>query len=407
MTTACSNRQSIILPSKLFRPDGIRRGDFIRFNRNFLLNLFLGCAIIRYIYLEDCPLNQSYATRPSVGKIVVATILAVVLGLLNSFLLTFQLMLPMPALSLVSVVIVALYASAGVIPAIALAVVALGSAVLTFGLPMTAIMIPMCALPPVMMILGIRAKRPFFQQVRRGLVVCIGGTAVSVLLMGVLFGGDIIGQLMDFIRQIFEESKTILWESMAQNLQAMGLSLTLEEFSSAYLETLSILQTYYEYHMLSNLLSGAVLTGVLAVFWGNWLAARRGEATADSFLGLHEWYLPANLTWGLLLTLVFAAILRALPVSGSATLQVIVGDLAQLAFMIQAFAAMDRKLKTRGASRGRRTGMVILILIAGMLFGYLYTIAALAGCASALFGRKGAARPAIEKIKSYMDGGDR
>ena len=81
--------------------------------------------------------------------------------------------------------------------------------------------------------------------------------------------------------------------------------------------------------------------------------------------------------------------------------------------MIQALAAIDRRLKAQGSGRGRRTAMTVLMIVAGMLSGEwffgldLFGIVALAGCASALFGRRGAARPIVEKIKKNLDGDSR
>ena len=74
---------------------------------------------------------------------------------------------------------------------------------------------------------------------------------------------------------------------------------------------------------------------------------------------------------------------------------------------MQALAACDRRIKARGATRGRRTATVVLILLAGLIFRAYgtFTFLSLIGCASALFGRRGAARPIVEKLKKTFGGG--
>ena len=84
-------------------------------------------------------------------------------------------------------------------------------------------------------------------------------------------------------------------------------------------------------------------------------------------------------------------------------------ELAEVAFVVQALAAIDRRLKARGSTRGRRTAAVVLILLAGVLLSGLgvFELLMLAGGASALFGSHGAARPIVEKIKKTFGGDDR
>lgn len=351
-------------------------------------------------------MRQSFGYRPSPGKIAFCTIAAIVIGVLEPLALTLQMMLPMPALSLIAVLGVALSVAGGVIPAIVLCVVAVGSTLLGFGPLVAILMAAMSLAPAAVIVLGICRKRPFFRQMFWGVTAFLACTTAAVLLAGLFFGGDMIGKAMDFVRSMFDGQKDALWASIAEVLSAG--SITKADFVNAYYQTLNLMETYYEYRLLANLLSGAALSGVICVFWGNWLAARRGEATAESFRGLSEWYLPANLTLGLLMMLAASAVLNATSIPGGATVWLIVSDLAKVAFIIQGYAAMDRRLKAGGASSGRRKGMVVLAILAGVIFTtWIFDLTAIAGCGSALFGRRGAAKPWIDKIKKTMDGDDR
>lgn len=353
-------------------------------------------------------MRQDFGYKPSLGKIVFCTVAAIVAGALEPLALVFQLMLPMPAVSLIAMLGVALSVIGGMVPAIALGAVATISTLLGFGPAATVVMAAMTIVPAMVIILGIRQKQPFFQQMFRGVTAFLASVMAAVLLAGLLFGGDVIGRAMDFVRSVFEEQQDAIWASLREVLIGRQGDITKTDFVNAYYATLNLMETYYEYRLLANLLSGAVLTGVISVLWGNWLAARRGEATVESFRGVSEWFLPANLTLGLLMVLVVSALLSMTSVSGGATVWLIVSDLARVAFVIQAYAAMDRKLKAKGASRGRRTGMIVLAVFAGAISdGWIFELTAVAGCASALFGRRGAARPLIDKIKKTMDGDDR
>ena len=355
-------------------------------------------------------MRQTYGYKPSPGKVVGCTILAVVLGVLAPLALMLQVMMPMPALSVTVLLAAALCVVGGLIPAAVLGVVALVGTLVGLGPAATVIAAIMCGPPAVVIIHGIRQKKPFFRQMFSGVAVCMACVIAAVLMAGALFGGDMIEKAVDFVRAAFEQQQDVLWASVQEMLGGVGGGVTQADFTGAYYDALNLMEAYYEYSLLANLLTGAAMTGVIGVLWGNWLAARRGEVTPESFRGLGEWYLPSNLTLGLLMMLLFSAILKGTSFAGGTTVWVIVSGLARVAFVIQALAAVDRRLKAQGSTRGRRTAMVVLVIVAGALSGDwffgldLFGIVAIAGCASALFGRRGAARPIVDRIKKDMDG---
>lgn len=358
-------------------------------------------------------MNQFKGVKPSAGRIVLCSILAGIVGLIQPFAVMLQLMLPMPAVSIAMMLCVALYAYAGWIPAGILMGLGAVCSLFSFGFAPGLIVLLMWVLPAVLMILGIRSKRPFFEQMRRGIGVCLAATALAIALTALMVGGDMIAAAMEQVRAAFEAQKDSIWTAVQAALEGMPMRLGKEEFLEAYYAVFDMLQSYYEYYLLSNLLTGAVISAMVSVLWGNWLSARRGEATKDSFQGLSEWFLPANMTFGILLVLAASLILARAGIAGGQTAWVVVCSLAQLAFMVQAFAALDRRMRASGSGRGKRTALILLLIIGGAMLGRifgilsLYDVLAFAGCASTLFGSKGAAKPWIQKIKDKMDGEDR
>lgn len=352
-------------------------------------------------------MNQDNAARPSVGKIVAGTVLALALGFLQPQILTIQLLTF--NFCAASVIGVALYVWAGIIPAVVLAIAATANTFAGFGPLMGTALLPMTLLPPALIVWNACRKLPFFQQMQRGLIAFLGGTAATALLVALLFGGDIVGQIAAIMRSVFDEAGTEFWKLIEPRLTALDPTVTFETFAELFDDIVSLIQAYYELYLLANMLAGAAVSAIVAVFWGNWLLARRGEATPDSFVGLHDWFLPANLTWGTLMTLLAAWIVTGTAIPGGAIAWCAVSALAQVAFVVQALAACDRRIKARGATRGRRTATVVLILLAGLIFRAYgtFTFLSLIGCASALFGRRGAARPIVEKLKKTFGGDDR
>ena len=349
-------------------------------------------------------MSQYNRAKPSPGRIAAGTVLALILAFLFPQMIVFQLM--MFNLGVVAMAGVALFVWAGPIPAVVLAAAGTANLLYFCGLPVGLTLLPMAVAPPVAVALGVRGRRPFFQQMQRGVAAFLAGAAATALIAAVAFGGNLVAQIVAMLGEVFEQAGREVWAIVRPSLTAIDPSVTFEQFSEMFAETLALIQAYYELYLLANLLSGAAVTAIVSVFWGNWLAARRGEATAESFVGLHGWYLPSNLTWGALMTLLAAWILANTSISGGVAAWLTVTQLAEVAFVVQALAAIDRRLKARGSTRGRRTAMVVLILIAGAIF-QLFGLLSLAGAASALFGSRGAARPLVEKIKKSFGGEDR
>lgn len=357
-------------------------------------------------------MDYSYTPKPSVGKVIFSTAFAVILGALYPLMLMVQLIFPVLMPCFAVMLITALYAAVGIAPVIGFCATVLPSTFLGFGPVLGAAALPVCLIPTAVAILGIRGRKPFFGQMSRAIAAGMGGTVLSIVIAALAFGTDMVGQLMAQVQAAFEEMMPSLWSVQESLFASYGIQLTYEEYTAAYFDALKILERYYELYLPGNLLTGAAMTSMLAVFWGNWLKAKRGESTPESFAGLCDWYLPGNMTIGILLTLVVGLVISKMDVTGGNTAWIAVTTLAQFAFCVQFFAALDRRQKAIGASRKRRIFSAVMFVLLGMLTNNgtvlsLFFLMPLAGAGSALFGRKGVIRVWIEKNKGNMNGEDR
>ena len=139
---------------------------------------------------------------------------------------------------------------------------------------------------------------------------------------------------------------------------------------------------------------GAIVTAVLCTALGGYMRRRDDSARAGCYVPLRRWYLPASTTCGTLTMLAAAYIIYALGMQQGQTLYYTVYRIALTVFCIQAFASISRRLG-RGAMRtGAQKAMLIGFAVLSLMGGALYL--AIYGCASAVFGSRGALRPFIE-----------
>ena len=145
-------------------------------------------------------MSQNNSLRPSTGKIVVGSVLALILAFLLPQVLMFQLMTF--NLGVVAMAGVALTIWAGPIPGILLAIAGTANMMYFYGFQVGAVLLPMAVAPPVIVALGVRGRRPFFQQMQVGLIAFLAGTVVTALLAAIAFGGDL--SLIHIFRVGFE-----------------------------------------------------------------------------------------------------------------------------------------------------------------------------------------------------------
>ena len=322
--------------------------------------------------------------KPSARKIVFFSLIALVIGALHPILLMYQTLL-LAWLPYVYVIAAALlYAGGGIIPAAIMGVVGIAGAYWSMSPTIATVTLPLTVLPAVVIVLGIRARKPFFIQLRNALIAAVAGALLAIVLAIALIGGDMVSQFMDVLRSISDGAMPSLYEIYLPVLKSRDASVTYEQFLAAYREVLATMQILYETNLAGAVLADSIVTALIAALWGNWISARHGDATAESFIGLAGWHMPSNMTIGLLLALAAGGILAAIGMRGAEIAW------ASLAFCVQLFAANDRRLKSAGATRGRRTGMGILLYVLILIVPIAKMLAPLIGAASALFGRTGA-----------------
>lgn len=349
-------------------------------------------------------MNSTARYKPSATKVVLFSLLALVIGALHPLLLTYQTLLVIWLLPCIGVIAaVVLYAAAGMAPAICLGVSAIVSSYLrTTGLgpELATATLPLTVFPAVVAILGLRARKPFFAQLRNAVLAQLGGALAAIAICALFFGSDMISQFMNLIRELANQQLPSIYELYRPIWASQGVNVTYETFLGMFNDVLFQLQTYCELNLPASILRNAALTGVISVLWGNWVLARHGEATAESFRGLADWHMPSNMTIGLLISLGACLILRSTGIGSADIAWTTVGALVSLAFCVQLAAANDRRLKAAGASHGKRTTLGILLYVLISLIPIARTFAAFAGAASALFGRQGAVTQRMNKGSS-------
>ena len=146
--------------------------------------------------------------------------------------------------------------------------------------------LPLTVLPAVVIVLGIRARKPFFIQLRNALIAAVAGALLAIVLAVALIGGDMVSQFMDMLRLLSDGAMPSLYEIYLPVLESRGASVTYEQFLAAYREVLATMQILYETNLAGAVLADSIVTALIAALWGNWISARHGDATAESFIGL-------------------------------------------------------------------------------------------------------------------------
>ena len=337
--------------------------------------------------------------RVPVVKTVIGIIIALVIGTIFPVALTFQLTLLMPMILLSNLLMPVLFVSGGMPAVAALIIAELASTIFFFGETIGMMVLAAAVFPGVSVILGMRRRAHFFDQLRTGIVVHVIGFIVAIAIAYFSFGGDMIRKFIDGVRQQFaslpDEIIMPTVESVNQMVAAMmggtvspENMVTVDTYRSMVTGTmLDVMQEMYVEYIPGCLLIGAVLTGLISVLWGNWRMARRGLATAESFIGMSKWNLPTHVSGGVFFIWIVGAMIIATGSYSSATTAYrAIYMLVQVAFYIQAIACFDRMLIGRYMGlRGRRI-LIFLVLIGAMIIPLINVIMFVWGGGSAFMG---------------------
>ena len=327
--------------------------------------------------------------RPGKLKIVLFSLLAAVLGFLHPLLFTYQslFLIWLPCIYVIASAL--LYAGGGWIPAGILLGVGAVSSFVWLDAFLAISLLPVTVLPAFLIVKGIQKRRPFFAQMRTALIASVGGALLTLFAVMLFYGGDVVAQFMDMVRSVLEDIMPSMYQIYQPVFEAQGITLTYDEFLSTYTQVLATIQSVYATNLPGAVLADAVLTALIAVLWGNWVTARHGEATTESFKGLADWYMPSNMAIGLLIAFVAAAILSSTTFNGASIAWATVCAVVYLAFTVQLLSALDRRMKAHGRTRSGRTAIAILLFAAINLIAYLRFAALLIGAGLAIFGKNG------------------
>ena len=347
--------------------------------------------------------------RAPSGRTVGSILLALVVGALLPIAAVFQISLLIPVLMLGGILTVFFYSAAGWVPAGVFVAVQLGATGWFFGPTLMAMDLAAAVLPAVLLIPGIRGTRPFFDQMRASLLLYFGGMVGAVVIAYVSFGGSTIQHFMDVMRQQF---RYIPDAALAPFVEAVNSALSMEgsqtfsgisisDYRASLMGVLDLMQQTYGQMLPGALLSGALVSAVLTVLWGNWRMAMRGIATTRSFVGMTGWFLPAHVTLGMLVLWVVSYALAQGGISSGGAVYATVHQLASFTFLFQALSAMDRRYLDQGMSFKWRRFLIGFTLFASLVFRDLATVLMIVGICSALFGRRGTMR----RLMARNDGG--
>ena len=339
------------------------------------------------------------------GRIAGGAVLGIVVGALLPIIGVLQISMLVPVLMLGGILAVRMKVWSGWIPAGALLAAGLGSTAYFLG-PSVMLMLAVAAVLPALYVMrGVAAKRPFFEQLRGGILAFGAGLVAAMLIAYASFGGGMVAQFVNILRAEYDRMPDaalmplVEWANSALAIGgATGMpAFTVQMFRAELTGILDLMQQTYAQTLPGTLLSGALLSGVLSVLWGNWTMARQGRATNESFVGMSQWFMPGQIALGAAGLWLAGMLLAYSSYSAGTTVYLTICQLAGAAFAIQALAALDRRMFRSGRSLTRRKVLIGLLAVAGLLMRGLGSLLAYVGAASALFGSRGAIRQWIQR----------
>ena len=342
-------------------------------------------------------MDSNQVISVSRGRLVGNILLALLIGTLLPFIAIAQVSLLAPVLMLCGIFAVRMKVRVGWVPAITLFGAAVGSFVVFMGEALSVALVLAAVLPAVFCIRAMPQKKPFFEQMKGGILAYGLGLVAAMLALYLMFGGNMIARFVDLIRQEFARMPDAALQPVVDALNsAFTLSgvrptelFTVEIYRAQLAGVLDLMQQTYAQALPGALLSGALLSGVLTVLWGNWTMARLGLATNESFVGMSGWFLPGQVSIGALALWIVGFILAVSRYNGGATVYQAVCQLSGSIFAIQALSALDRRMLRGGASLSRRKVMISLLTVAALLLSEFALVLSVIGTLSAFFGSHG------------------
>lgn len=343
--------------------------------------------------------------KASSGKPIGAVLVALIAGGALPFVALLQVSLLVPVLMLGGILAAYFGARHGWLPMGALIVAAAVSSAWFLGLQIALMVLATSLAPALPVSRGVARKAPFFSQLRGGIVAYVAGLLAGMLIASASFGSGMIARFVDMLRAEYDQMPDaalmplVEWMNALLSSGGANQSVTVDTFRGQLAAVLDLMQQTYAQTLPGTLLSGALLSGVLSVLWGNWAMARRGMATNESFVGMSRWYLPAQVSLGAVFLWLAGIVLLYGGYESGATVYMTIGQTAGAIFAIQALCALDRRMLASGRSLPRRRALIALLAVLSLLFRGIGSVLGYVGVASALFGSRGAIRLWLQRRK--------
>ena len=341
----------------------------------------------------------------STGATVFKCVLALVLGALLPVAMLIEVLSLCPVLLLGGLFTVFFQTSAGWLPAGLFLGAHIASTAFFCGPTVMAMVLVSGALPGLMSLRDARLRRPFFTQLRQGLFYYGAGMVAAIGVAYISFGSGMVQKFMDAMREQFNRMPDAALQPFVEAVNSAlsaqslpGLSgITVSDYRSSLMGVLDLMQQTYGQMLPGALLSGALVSAVLSTLWGNWRMARRGLATTESFTGMTEWFLPGQVTIGMLLLWGVSLLVAQGSIAAGDAVLATVQQLATYTFLFQALASMDRRYFERGMPLRTRRILIGVALAFSLIFRDVAGILMVVGILSALFGRKGLFRGRMDR----------
>jgi hypothetical protein len=344
------------------------------------------------------------------GKLIPGVIFALIAGVLHLFLLPFS----MFALAL-PIIISALYAWAGIMPAAIAAAAATGVMMLTFG-PFMLWAVPLALVAPaVINIYLLEQGEPFFKRLRVNLFAQFLAVALTLSFAYMILRIDLADALINYILKMFIDQPRELLDMFLDGMAAMGLTEFAVNGGRDAAQRADQLNWLLERllvslkHALPSVnVSSCAFTAMLMTHWPALIRAKRGDMPSEGFMPLSEWRVPNNIVFSAAGCLAFSIILAVSGVAGAESLANVVLTALYMILTIQGLSGVLRRMKARGTARRVRNLFILLVLLFGdtrfIQILDIKGILRLIGVYITLFGSGGAIRIFIKKRENH--GGD-
>ena len=333
--------------------------------------------------------------KKSGGRIVIECLLAVSIAIFSPMILMSELVMGSMVFMLPAIGYVFLKNYAGKPIATLSSIMMLVSSAFLLGPSAMWMMFTMNIIPQI--VLQTFERRSFGSRMQSAVIAFLLGAVLAGVVMYVSYGGNMVesyfGRLPETMRelsaQLPEENINMLLKSASRILGREFA--TMEAFLQFADDYVLRLVPLYQLNMPGMLLSGAGISAAFAVWLDGWMKNRRGNSEAGVFVPVHEWYLPASTTGGLLMIFGIGLVMYYAEMQNAQAVFMTVMQLAVAAFCVQGFASVRRKFK-EPKQKVLRTVMSLVYLwlaMVGVAFTSVAPYLAIYGAASAIFGSGG------------------